>query len=115
MPVNTTFRGIDYFESTFRDQINANGEIENREFVFKKRLETGRNRIRLKPEDIVLYGCRDARMHIRWYWYGNCSDWIALSVWEPPEFSEHRQDGYSVKILAKRILCCRQLLYMNSI
>ena len=41
MPVNTTFRGIDYFESTFRDQINANGEIENREFVFKKTFGEG--------------------------------------------------------------------------
>ena len=41
MPVNTTFRGIDYFESTFRNQINANGEIENREFVFKNSFGEG--------------------------------------------------------------------------
>ena len=35
MPVNTEFKGIDYFEQTFKEQIGEDGEIKTREFVFR--------------------------------------------------------------------------------
>ena len=35
MPVNTDFKGIDYFEKTFKEQIGADGEIKTRDFVFQ--------------------------------------------------------------------------------
>lgn len=35
MPVNTEFRGIEYFENTFKEQIGNDGEIKDREFVFQ--------------------------------------------------------------------------------
>ena len=35
MPVNTEFKGIEYFESTFKEQIGADGEIKTRDFVFQ--------------------------------------------------------------------------------
>jgi putative glutathione S-transferase len=40
MPVDTTFRGIEYFESTFRHQIQPDGEIKARKFVFDKKFGT---------------------------------------------------------------------------
>lgn len=47
------FRDISYFEETFKNQIGADGEIHDREFVSGENSARGKMNGRLKPVGIV--------------------------------------------------------------
>lgn len=63
MPVDTSFKGIEYFESTFRHQIQADGEIKTRKFVFDKKFGDGEDELPVEADRyrlIWMPGCPHA-------------------------------------------------------